>query len=86
MNASFQSNHTSSTAPEDFESQVNTEITLLAGSAPGTRDICVPIPIEPDSKVETSEQFSIRLSSDGPVDIIGSDGVVTIIDDDSKQH
>ena len=70
-------------ADEDYEEQINTEFIFSAGSPLGTT-VCVNISIVNDDKVAETESFAIELSSTDPVNIAGNNGMVFIVDDDSK--
>ena len=68
----------------DYMAQINTPLTISAGSPIGEQS-CADVIIVNDTKVEElSETFTVDLSSNGPVDITVSDGSISIMDDDSK--
>lgn len=46
--------------------------------------MCTSISIEDDEIVEENERFSFALTSDDPIDFVGSNGDVFIVDGDSK--
>ena len=72
-------------AGEDYEAQTNAPFVFAAGSPLGTT-VCVNISIVNDDKVEETESFAFDLSSNDPVDISAGNGVVFIVDDDSKRY
>lgn len=67
----------------DYEDQINTPIVFSAGSSIG-ESVCASIDIEDDDCVEEDESFTFTLSSDDPVDLVGRNGEIFIINDDSK--
>ena len=71
-------------ANEDYEEQNNEQFVFTSGSPAGSTTECIDISIMDDDKVEDTESFTFVLSSSDPVNISPINGVVFIMDDDSK--
>ena len=74
----------SPTGGSDYVNEVNSSILFFPGIYTGNQN-CTDITILDNSPVEIDlERFGISLSSNDPVDISNSSGVIYIYDDDSK--
>ena len=74
---------TLSTAGEDYEPHINTQLVFTSGSAVGAQ-VCEDIVIDEDNKLEDDEQFTFSLTSNDPLVFLASGGTVTIEDNDSE--